>query len=456
MWAVGLPLGLVLAAVAIEYFVYNRLLPPGYAAVASAATLLIGVAVFARSIWGLLERAEQRLRQAYAAERSQRQQLVALQEATLDLTSELNPAEVMQKVVDKSCEVIGARYGALATLNEDQQIDALFTHGIDPATRARMGPPPTGHGVLGTVTKMRSALRLDDLRTHPDSVGFPENHPLMTTLLAVPVMAKGRVLGNLYLAEKLGGQKFTAQDEEVLERFAAQTAVAVSNARLYDQLERLSVVAERERIAMDLHDGVIQSLYAVRLQLESTLDAVPPESPAFRATDRVIDELGEITADIRHYVFDLRSQLAAVEGFPALLRQLLASLQADAVFTTHLELRGDCGALERSVQWELWHIAREALSNAVRHSGGNQLDVFLECDAHRVTLSIRDNGQGFEPGVSPVGDHNGLANMRQRAETLSADLSIHSAPGQGTEVRVVVPVNAPREAESEAGGLMSR
>ncbi len=424
-----------MAAVAVEYFLYDRYLNTGYATIAAGVTLLVGVAVFATSIWRVLERAESNLHQAYATERSQRQQLVALQEATLDLTSKLDPAEVMQKVVDKSCEVIGARYGALAILKEDETIGAVYTHGIDAAARARMA--------------QRTATRLEDIALDPAIVGFPENRPPLQTMLATPVLGQGKVLGNLYLASKLDNEGFTAPDREILERFAAQAAIAVNNARLYGQLESLSVVAERERIAMDLHDGVIQALYAVMLQLESSLHAIEEASSAYAVVDGAIDRLGDISADIRHYVFDLRSQLSDADGFPNLLRNLLSSLPGDAAFETTLHIEGDCSGVERSVQWELWHIAREALSNAVRHSGGNRLEIRLSCTPERIILAVADDGKGLLP--SELGrEHNGLRNMRQRAETLGGELVIDSTPGQGTTVRITVEKPLP-EAQGSGG-----
>ncbi len=438
VWAVVLPLALVVLVIGVQYWWLDRLLPAFWSTVATAALLVFGVAVFASAIWRLLERAEARLRVAYAAERSQRRQLQALAAASVDLATELDMELVAQKIVDRSREVTGARYGALAVLAADLRIASFYSSGLDQETRARLGPPPEGHGLLGLVTREGRPLRLEDLTRHPAAVGFPPHHPEMRSLLAVPVWMQGEVIGNLYLCEKEDHSPFSDADEQTLERFAAQAAVAIQNARLHRRLQALSLVAERERIAMDLHDGVMQSLYGVRLQLEAAMDRLAEEAPVRGVVDQAIDRLGTVTADIRHYVFDLRARLADGDSIVDSLHQLLESLEAAPVFRCSLTVEGEQRPVPAGVRWELWHVVREALANAVRHSGGSHLDVSVRFSSEGLTLDVVDDGHGWDGRPGGPG-HHGLANMRRRVEGCGGEIAWEAPPGGGTRVRVSLP-----------------
>src|SRR5205823_1762830 len=133
----------------------------------------------------------------------------------------------LQKVVDHATELLGARYGALSVPHPGGGIEAFITCGITPEERALIGPPPVGHGLLSVVLEEGQRLRLPDLTKDPRSIGFPTHHPPMRSLLAVPIGSAGRVLGNLYVAEKIGWPEFASDDEETLVRFATQASLAI-------------------------------------------------------------------------------------------------------------------------------------------------------------------------------------------------------------------------------------
>jgi len=438
VWAIVLSLCLVALAISVQYFLFDRLLPRAWSDAATAALLVAGVAGFSWEVWRLLERVEARLLASREAERAQRAQVEALAQASLDLAAGFQIDAAAQKIVDRSRAVTGTRYGALAVLGPDGTIEAFHTSGLDAQTRARVGPPPQGHGLLGLVMAEGRALRCADIASHPAAVGFPPHHPQMRTLLAVPVRAQGVVIGNLYLADKLDGSVFTASDQEALERFAAQAAAAIQNARLHQQLERLSIIAERERIAMDLHDGVIQQLFGVGLQLESVLPGLDPASPAGTTVGAAIDRVGTVMADIRHYIFDLRVETQGGQGLAQSLRQLVASLEGGPQLRTEVRVEGQERPVRRAVRWELWHIVREALANAARHSGAARVDVVLRFAPDALCVEVRDDGSGWDG--QPKGEgHHGLENMRRRAEGLQAALTLETAPGHGTRLRVCVP-----------------
>ncbi len=442
-WAIGLAVFLTIALQAVNNFVFRPWMGAVAAANLTGALAVAGVILFSVVIWRLAEAAEVELHQVYRAVQVHERQLVALHEAALTITAALDLPTVLRRVVEESRSVIGSRYGAVAVLGRDGSIEQFITSGVDPETVRRLGAPPTGHGLLGAVISERQTLRVDDIAKHPASIGFPPGHPPMRTLLALPLVYQDNVLGSLYLADREDGAPFTAADQEALARFGAQAAIAVANARLYGELQRLSLVEERERISMDLHDGVLQTLYATGLGLEASLediDTVPQH--AKEGVERAIRRLHATISDIRHYIFDLRAaQQSSGEGLRARLQELLHGMPHPGV---EVELDADGFGPEppRRVQWECWHIAREAISNAIRHGGCHRVSVFLDSPAGDLLLRVADDGTGFDP-AAPVGDgHRGLRNMRRRAEAIGGRLAVTSAPGRGTTLTLTVPLRA--------------
>src|SRR5262249_2268153 len=149
-------------------------------------------------------------------------------------------------------ELTGARYAALGVIDRTgQQLERFLTTGVDEATHEAIGDPPRGRGILGVLIRDAKPLRLREISDDPRSVGFPPHHPPMRTFLGVPILLRGVAYGNLYLTEKEGGEDFTDEDEELTQLLAAQAAVAIENARLYEsatrwlrQLESLNEVAD--------------------------------------------------------------------------------------------------------------------------------------------------------------------------------------------------------------------
>lgn len=445
-WAVGLPMLLIVGLIVLRNVILTPLLGTTRAKDVSDVMAVFGVLVFSLIIWRMVERAETDLASAYRLARLHERQLVALHEAALSITAALDLPTVLRRVVERSRAVIGSRYGAVAVLTPDGAIDEFVTSGIDEETIRRLGATPTGHGLLGLVISHRRPLLVEEIAAHPHSVGFPPGHPPMKTLLAVPLLFQNTVLGSLYLADREGGRPFDAEDQETLERFGAQAAIAVANARLYGELQRLSLVEERERISMDLHDGVLQTLYATGLGLEAALEDVDADPPAAKAgVERAIDRLHGTISDIRHYIFDLRA--AQQEGgcsLPVMLQQLLDGFQhpgvelcLDAVDAAVAE-----PDVSKRVQWECWHVAREAVANALRHSGCRRVAVTLRLVGRDLQLRVADDGVGFDTSTPAGQGHRGLRNMQRRAESVRGRLRVESAPGRGAAVTFSVPLPA--------------
>ena len=198
-------------------------------------------------------------------------QLERLLDAVLTIGSDLDLHTVLHTIIQTATESVGATYGALGVLDEvgDRLIE-FVTIGIDGEAYAAIGQLPQGHGILGLLIAEPKPLRLPDLTQHPASYGFPPNHPPMTSFLGAPIAIRGHVFGNIYLCDKVGGGEFTDDDEAFVVNLASVASLAIENARLHARVAELATFEDRERIARDLHDTVIQRLFAVGLSLQAT------------------------------------------------------------------------------------------------------------------------------------------------------------------------------------------
>ena len=362
----------------------------------------------------------------------------ALVQAGLVLASELSLPSILQKIVELACQVADARYGALGVLDSDgRMIFDFITHGVTEEERRAIGNLPVGKGILGLLITEATPIRLAKIQDHPRSVGFPPNHPPMTSFLGVPIKVRGRVYGNLYLTEKRGAAEFTEEDQEAVVTLAAQAGVAVENARLHEDLRRLAVLEDRERIAQELHDGVIQSLFAVGMGLQAA-GAMTADPEAVRdRLDAAVNDLDRVIRDLRNYIFGLGGGPADRELSRA-LHGLGDELRRGSEIAIRVEVDPAASGALASRATDVVQFAREALTNAVRHSGAATVSVVISRDDGSFVLEIEDDGKGFDPEATE-GLGRGLGNLRARAQTLGADLDIDSEPGRGTRVRLVMP-----------------
>jgi signal transduction histidine kinase len=401
----------------------------------------------------LVELAVERARDRGEAARVERR-LAALDEAIRAMAGVLAVDRVLQVIVDRVRVLTGARYAALGVHDQAGAIEQFITSGINRPDRARIGAPPRGHGILGVIIRENRAMRLDDLMTDPRRVGFPPNHPDMHSFLGVPVVVRGRTIGNLYLTDKEGG--FTDEDQREIETFARHVAIAMENARLHEQVQRLAIVEERERIGKDLHDGVIQAIYAVGLSLDDVPDMMDGEpDEARRRVERAIDSLDQTIRDIRNFIFGLRPALLdgvdVVEGLAALADEFRVNTMIDVELRAGPTVTTPIIGPDRTV--ELLAIAREALSNIARHARATRAEITVEPDPEiaGVEIVVADNGTGIDPAAPRGIGHQGLRNMRTRAISIGATLLVDSHPGAGTRIIVRVP-GARTAAEDELAG----
>ena len=372
-------------------------------------------------------------------------ELLALHSAGLDVAAELSLEVVLKKVVEQARNLVGAKYGALSVIDRDGNIQEFITSGITPEQRAAIGPPPVGHGVLGVVLHHGTHLRLEDVAAHPQSSGFPPNHPVMRTLLAVPVTCKSPFLGNLYLSEKENGAFFTAADEETLERFAVQAAIAIDNAHLHAQAEEIATARERLRIAHEMHDGLAQVLGYVNTKVQAANQYLKREKLAEASV-----QLQELAVSARAAYTDVRESIVGLRTLPGSNRSLAEVLDeflqhwkeqsgVDTELNIDPELR-----LQTSVELQVVRIIQESLTNVRKHAKATRVRVDVQRDAGQFVASIRDNGAGFHPEATKRGEFPrfGLTTMRERATSINGTLDVQSTPGAGTTVRFTMPIEA--------------
>jgi signal transduction histidine kinase len=263
----------------------------------------------------------------------------------------------------------------------------------------------------------------------------------MHSLLGVPIGAKGRSIGRLYLTNKQPAGDFTEDDERLVEMFALHAGIAIENARLHEQVQRLAIVEERERIGRDLHDGIIQSIYAVGLSLEDVPDLMADEPEEARArVERAIDSLDQSIRDIRNFIFGLRPELLEQAGLVGGLAALADEFRVNSMVDVDLETDDARDVdLPPELTGQLLSIAREALSNIARHSKATRGTVRVETGDEVVKLIIGDNGVGFDPARPRGAGHQGLVNMRARAASVGGWLDVQSGSGSGTRIIVEAP-----------------
>jgi signal transduction histidine kinase len=381
-------------------------------------------------------------------------ELEALVDATRAIAEVLDLDRVLQLIVDRVRILVDAEYAALGIPSTTGEMERFITSGISTDIRAAIGDPPRGHGLLGLIIREGRSYRIPRIAEHADSYGFPPNHPPMTSFLGVPVTVHGRSVGNLYLTDKRGAADFSDVDQLLVEMLALRAGIAIDNAHLHEQVQRLAVVEERERIGRDLHDGIIQSIYGVALSLEDVpfLMQTAPDDATDRV-DKAIDSLNLTIRDIRNFILGLRSELIHGADLVAGLATLADEFSNSSASEIELDIAVDPGVasvLPVGHRVQILQMAREALSNAVRHSQSAHVAIGLHNEGPLLDLSVEDDGIGFDPDVAPRRGHLGLANLRDRTAALGGTLTIRTQPGRGTSLRIRVPTAPPDEPEDHA------
>jgi signal transduction histidine kinase len=370
-------------------------------------------------------------------------------DAIFAISSDLELPAVLQRVVQVACDQTGARYGALGVLgapSADGEILLVefITEGMDADTVRRIGTYPRGLGILGHLIHVPTPLRLEDLSAHPESVGFPEGHPRMRTFLGVPVRIRDEVFGNLYLTEKREGP-FTDADEELVVALASAAGVAIENARLHERVQELALLRDRERIARDLHDTVIQRLFATGLGLQGLARLVDSAEVADRIQGAV-DDLDTTIREIRSAIFELQAHERGSHGVRVRVLALAAEMTPTLGFEPRVRFDGPVDTIVGSdLADHLLAALRELLSNVTRHARATAVEIRVRA-ALEVTLTVVDDGTGLR---GADGSGRGLANLLARATSLGGTFTLR----QGDERGTIAVWSVPREQRLEVSSV---
>lgn len=372
------------------------------------------------------------------AEAGQDEMFEQVSAVVLAVSSQLSVRDVLGKIVRAARSLASAKYAALGVPGHRGTFAEFVVDGLTAREQAAIGPLPRQHGMLAVMLREGKPLRLDDIRKDPRFWGWPAAHPELTDILGVPIRDCDEILGFIFAACKTVPGGFTDRDERVVSLFAAHAAIALTNARLYERGRELSVLHERARLAQDLHDAVSQKLFSIRAKARAA--AILVERDAARAVEEIssVAELaGQAHAELRAVIDGLTPPELAAGGLVGSVRAY--AVLAGRTYGTEVAVRtAELPALSPQQDTVIYRVAQEAIGNALRHSGARQVTVSLSRRQRSVVLEVLDDGRGFEMSAPDAG--LGLASMRERARSVGARLTITSAKGSGTKVRLSIRV----------------
>lgn len=371
-----------------------------------------------------------------------------LSQAVLTISRQLDTGQALRTIVRTARELVGAQYAALGVPDGAGSFGRFLVEGVDERQWAAIGPLPRQHGMLSVMLHDPSPQRLDDVSADPRFGWWPKAHPRLTAFLGMPIRDCDEILGALFLGNTTppGEGGFTAQDEELLGVLAAHAAIALTHARLYERERELAIVAERNRLARELHDAVAQKLFALRLTADAAGALVLSDPPRARAHLGQIGTLARQAAEeLRAAVGELRPAELDEDGLAQAMRK-----QVDVIDRAHHSRGGPrvvfrdepVSALPPAHEQVVLRVGQEALHNALRHASAGRIELALApAPGGGVSLTVSDDGSGFDVGLAGRG--LGLLSMRERADSVGGRVSVESAPGRGTTVRLEVPGGRP-------------
>jgi len=341
-----------------------------------------------------------------------------LLDASASVNSALDLPLVLRRILESAMALVGARYGALGVLDPTgTHLTEFLTIGVPDEDVRLIGALPQGLGVLGLLITDPQPIRLSDLSTHPDSFGFPPNHPRMTTFLGVPIRVRGEVFGNLHLTEKASGERFTETDEEFAIALAAAAAgVAIDNVRLHERFGELRMVEDRERVPRELHDTVVQRLFATGLGLQGLAARVDDTALAERL-DLAVTDLDDTIRHIRTTIFELQRQRLPGRSLRREVLDIVTEVAGPAGLEDEVRFQGPVDlTVPSDLADQVLAVTREAVTNVARHADATKVVVRLQVADSALQLVVTDDGNG-----PPTTDHP----EHQRSRTAQ-----HADPGR--------------------------
>lgn len=357
-------------------------------------------------------------------------------EAVIHATKAGTLKQVLQQIAHVAQQLVNARYAALGIPGEHQSMLFFEVVGITEAEIRQIPHPPLGRGLLGVLMNEREILRLAHMHDDPRSSGFPANHPPMESLLGVPVQDGRQLYGMFYVTDRLDGLPFTQEDQWLLESLAGYAALAIAGKYLSDQRNRLTLLEERERVGMELHDGVIQSLYAIGMQVQLLRLTQPSLEQELGDTTRNLDVVIE---DIRRYILNLKPANYEQKSMRDGLQDVLERLHIPDSLVVEVDAPDRQPPFAPPVVEAMCQIAHEAVSNIIRHADASEARIEVTESTRYIQMVIRDNGKGFDTAIPMEHEGLGLHNIVQRARIYGGKVIIDSTPGDGTFLIIRMP-----------------
>jgi len=362
--------------------------------------------------------------------------LEALREVTGGILEGADAEALLESIAEHARDMAGADAATiLTTTSSADQLEVVAAVGAY-AQQVKGQSVPAKKSISGEVIQSGKPLHTDDASTHGHAYQPIIRLGHVGPAIFVPLRVRGRATGTLMVANLKGGRRFDEGTIRLVETFADQASVVIEYGRAQRNLQRLGLMDERERIAKELHDGIIQSLFAVGMGLQGTaLQAISPETG--RRIEAAVGELDRVIRDLRNYIFGLRPGILADRQLDQALRVLGEEAQASSHVLIEVKVDADIAADLSSRSHELVQLTREALSNIARHAQAKHSLVRLERRGSKAVLTIEDDGVGFNARHISAG--SGLRNMRERAAAMGGVLRLTSKPGKGTTLRLTIP-----------------
>jgi len=383
-------------------------------------------------------------REGELATRNRELELVNSLSTAVGTALELDP--LLEGILDRVVGLFQAQAGEVILRAEDENVFVpVLRRGLTEESFWQANRFRAGEGMIGSVVATGKAVWSSDL-AEADAVRLLRPSVIdagFGTLVSVPLKARAQVVGVMSLGFR-GERPLRVDELGLLEAIGAGVGVAVENARLYRQARRVAVLEERERIAMDLHDGIIQSIYAVGLTLDTAklqLQSSPAQGETAMA--QAIHRLDSVIRDIRAYILDLQPSRAPADDLGGALKRLAEEFRANTLIDADVQTDGGAArSLDTTARTAMFHISQEALANVAKHARASRVWLSLRREDSEVVLQVIDNGQGFDAGAAPTLLGHGLSNIVERGHAIGASVQIASGRGEGTTVTVRLPAAA--------------
>jgi nitrate/nitrite-specific signal transduction histidine kinase len=346
--------------------------------------------------------------------------------------------KILQNIANIARDLIGARYAALGVPDQKGGLRTFKVSGMNRTEMDAIAHPPVGIGLLGSILRDAEPVRINRMSEHPESVGFPAGHPHMDSLMGVPIKLGEQVFGIFYLTDRVDGKPFTDDDQWLLEIMSGYAALVIADKHLQDQRQQIALMREREQIGMTLHDGVIQSIYALGMRLDLANRQGNIRREDVTAT---LDGLNQVIEDIRSAIYRLNENDEDKLSLRRRMNNILENLYIPSEIDVELNLPNHPLPLSDDTMTALEMMLNECLSNVVRHASATVIVVSFKDHGSRIEITVQDNGVGFEPTMLRGSQGLGLRNLERRARMHGGSLDIESAPGEGTRIEILMPLD---------------